>query len=101
MYCKLTNVDGFVIAVLCQDANDGQIMRLIAPPLGHIARVVHKFPDAYKGLVVKKIIPDSSADVAGLLVDDVIIKCDEKPVESFLELDYEYKMTFYTLDSGG
>lgn len=33
-----------------------------------------------------QIIPDSSADLAGLLVNDVIIKCDEKPVESFLEV---------------
>ncbi|XP_074375653.1 putative protease Do-like 14 isoform X7 [Apium graveolens] len=58
---------------------------LIAADLGLIARVIHNFPDAYKGLVVKKIKPDSSADLAGLLVNDVIIKCDEKPVESFLE----------------
>ncbi|KAK1380068.1 Protease Do-like 14-like protein [Heracleum sosnowskyi] len=58
---------------------------LVAADLGLIARVIHNFPDAYKGLLVEKIEPDSSADLAGLFVNDVIIKCDGKPVESFLE----------------
>ncbi|KAK1380072.1 Protease Do-like 14-like protein [Heracleum sosnowskyi] len=59
---------------------------LFAADLGLIDRVIHNFPDARRGLVVEKVIPDSSADLAGLRVDDVIIECDDKPVQSFLEL---------------
>ncbi|KAL1832756.1 hypothetical protein ACET3Z_002407 [Daucus carota] len=59
---------------------------LFAADVAFIERVIYNFPDARRGLVVEKIIPDSSVDLAGLCVDDVIIKCDGKPVQTFLEL---------------
>ncbi|XP_074375435.1 putative protease Do-like 14 [Apium graveolens] len=63
-----------------------EAMSLFAADIGLIERVIHNFPDAHKGLVVEKIVPDSPAYLAGLRVHDVIVKCDGKPVQSFLEL---------------
>ncbi|KAK1400618.1 hypothetical protein POM88_000223 [Heracleum sosnowskyi] len=59
---------------------------LFAADIGLMERVIHSFPDAPKGLVIEKIVPDSPAYLAGLHVGDVIVKCDRKPVQSFLEL---------------
>lgn len=50
-----------------------------------IERVVQKFPDVNKGVIVEKVIPGSAADLAGLRVSDVIIKCGGETVHGFLE----------------
>lgn len=50
-----------------------------------IERVIQKFPDVNKGVIVEKVIPGSAADLAGLRVSDVIIKCGGETVHGFLE----------------
>ncbi|KAK1362905.1 Protease Do-like 14-like protein [Heracleum sosnowskyi] len=50
-----------------------------------IERVNRLFPSVSNGVVVEKVTQGSSADLAGLCVDDVIIECAGKRVKSFLE----------------
>lgn len=38
--------------------------------------------------VFVQVIPNSSADLAGIHINDVIIQCGEKPIQSFLEVYY-------------
>ncbi|KAK1362900.1 Protease Do-like 14-like protein [Heracleum sosnowskyi] len=56
-----------------------------AAGLGLIERVIMKFPDVCKGVIVERVIPGSSAHLAGLHENDVIFLCDGKPLQSFLE----------------
>ncbi|VAH53561.1 unnamed protein product [Triticum turgidum subsp. durum] len=43
-----------------------------------LERIYQKFPDVDQGLYVSKVVDGSPADVAGLCVGDVIVKCGEK-----------------------
>lgn len=58
---------------------------LYAANLDVIERVIMKFPSVSKGVIVEKVMPGSSAHLAGLYESDVIIICDGKPVQSFLQ----------------
>ena len=50
-----------------------------------IEKIIQKIPKICSGVLVEKVIKGSSADSAGLHAYDVIIKCGEKTVHSFLE----------------
>ncbi|KAK1362812.1 hypothetical protein POM88_038373 [Heracleum sosnowskyi] len=50
-----------------------------------IERVIEIFPSLRNGVLVEEVTQGSSADLAGLCVDDVIIECAGKKVKSFLQ----------------
>jgi S1-C subfamily serine protease len=50
-----------------------------------IEKVIQKIPSICNGVLVEKVIHGSSADSAGLHLNDVIVRCDGKTVHSFLE----------------
>ncbi|KAK9664944.1 hypothetical protein RND81_14G078900 [Saponaria officinalis] len=51
-----------------------------------IERVIRNFPNISQGVIVKTVMPESSAHYAGLEQDDIIVRCDGKTVDSFLQL---------------
>ncbi|KAK1362944.1 hypothetical protein POM88_038505 [Heracleum sosnowskyi] len=51
----------------------------------YTARVNELFPNVCNGVLVEKVVEGSSADLAGLCVEDVIFECGGKNVRSFLE----------------
>ncbi|SPT20632.1 unnamed protein product [Triticum aestivum] len=53
--------------------------------LAVLERIYRKFPDVDQGLYVSKVVEGSPADVAGLCVGDVIVKCGEKVLSSVPE----------------
>ncbi|GAU32968.1 hypothetical protein TSUD_358350 [Trifolium subterraneum] len=50
-----------------------------------IEKVIQKFPSICNGVLVEKVIQGSSADSAGLHLNDVIVQCGGKTVHGFLE----------------
>ncbi|XP_074315827.1 putative protease Do-like 14 [Silene latifolia] len=54
--------------------------------LPFIENFLAKFPNITDGVRVMKVLQGSYAQTAGLLEDDVIVKCDGKSIKSFLEL---------------
>lgn len=50
-----------------------------------LERMMLKFPGIWKGVFIEKVVPGSSADLAGIRADDVIVKCGGKTVQGFLE----------------
>lgn len=44
--------------------------------------------------ILVQVIQDSPADLAGIRVNDVIIQCGGKPIQSFLEVLYFYYVNF-------
>ncbi|GER48792.1 serine protease htrA-like protein [Striga asiatica] len=63
-----------------------ELTNLYAVQLGLLEKVVQKFPNTFKGVVVDEVEPGSSAQLAGLRPDDVIVEFGEKRIRSFLEL---------------
>ncbi|KAK9664940.1 hypothetical protein RND81_14G078800 [Saponaria officinalis] len=51
-----------------------------------VERLIRRFPSISGGIVVDKVIIGSSAHSAGLRQDDVIVRCNGRMVESYLEL---------------
>ncbi|KAK9706584.1 hypothetical protein RND81_07G136900 [Saponaria officinalis] len=54
--------------------------------LPFLERFLQSFPNINNGVRVDKVLPGSFAESAGLLENDVIVKCDGISVKSFLEL---------------
>ncbi|KAF5751205.1 hypothetical protein HS088_TW02G00215 [Tripterygium wilfordii] len=63
-----------------------EMTNLYAASLHILDKVIQKFPRIGKGVIVEEVIPGSSAETAGICPNDVIIECDGKSVQSFLEL---------------
>ncbi|KAM3252943.1 putative protease Do-like 14 [Capsicum annuum] len=59
---------------------------LYAIPVRVAERIIQKFPDVLKGVIVDKVVPGSSAESAGIKHGDVIIQFAGKKIESLLEL---------------
>ncbi|XP_020191480.1 uncharacterized protein [Aegilops tauschii subsp. strangulata] len=54
-------------------------------PLAVLEPIYQKFPDVDQGLYVSKVVEGSPADVAGLRVGDVLVKCGDKLLSSVPE----------------
>ncbi|XP_047050984.1 serine protease Do-like HtrA [Lolium rigidum] len=51
-------------------------------PLSVLERIYQKFPDVDEGLYISKVAEGSPADVSGLCVGDVLVKCSESVLSS-------------------
>lgn len=58
---------------------------LYAADLDILERVIQKFPNTFKGVIVDEVIRGSSADLAGIRPNDVIVQFGGKTIKSFLE----------------
>ncbi|KAM7473630.1 hypothetical protein LguiB_020873 [Lonicera macranthoides] len=58
---------------------------LYAASLGYMEKIIQKFPNIFKGVIVEQVTKGSPADCAGILPDDVIIECCGNSVHGFLE----------------
>ncbi|KAJ1694747.1 hypothetical protein LUZ63_011445 [Rhynchospora breviuscula] len=70
---------------LCHPSLGIGVGSLLLGNLESVQDLVHKFPEASKGLVVLKVVPLSAAWASGILEGDIIIKCDGKVLSSSLE----------------
>ncbi|XP_050205975.1 putative protease Do-like 14 isoform X2 [Mercurialis annua] len=62
------------------------VTNLYAANLSFLENFIKKFPNIFKGVIVKEVLQGSSADSVGIRQDDVIVQFDGKTVQSFLEL---------------
>ncbi|XP_059286347.1 putative protease Do-like 14 [Lycium ferocissimum] len=63
-----------------------EVTNLYAAGLEILERIISKFPDVLKGVIVEEVVPGSSAESAGIKHNDVIIQFGGKRIQSFLEL---------------
>lgn len=63
-----------------------EVTNLYAARLRILERIISKFPDVLKGVIVEEVLPGSSAESAGIKPNDVIIQFGGKRIQSFLEL---------------
>lgn len=69
----------------CRPALGIEATNLYAADVCIIERLMLKFPSMCKGVFVEKVVPGSSADLAGIRANDVIVQCGGKTVQGFLE----------------
>ncbi|KAI8556130.1 hypothetical protein RHMOL_Rhmol05G0228000 [Rhododendron molle] len=62
-----------------------QMTNLCAARLGQLEKIIQKFPNVSKGVLVEKVMEGSPAERAGILDGDVIVRCARNKVTSFLE----------------
>ncbi|TMX03178.1 hypothetical protein EJD97_017848 [Solanum chilense] len=63
-----------------------EVTNLYAARVRILERIISKFPDVLKGVIVEEVLPGSSAESAGIKPNDVIIQFGGKRIQSFLEL---------------
>ncbi|KAF3667266.1 hypothetical protein FXO38_08688 [Capsicum annuum] len=63
-----------------------EVTNLYAAPIEILERIIQKFPDVLKGVIVEEVAPGSSAEAAGIKYNDVIIQFGGKRIECVLEL---------------
>ncbi|XP_015576313.1 putative protease Do-like 14 [Ricinus communis] len=63
-----------------------ELTNLYAVRLDILEKIIQKFPNTFKGVMVEEVIPGSSAHSAGIRPNDVIVQFGGKTILSFLEL---------------
>lgn len=63
-----------------------EVTNLYAADLEILEKIIPMFPDVLKGVIVEEVVPGSSAEIAGIKHNDVIIQFGGKRIQSFLEL---------------
>ncbi|KAF7132571.1 hypothetical protein RHSIM_Rhsim09G0048400 [Rhododendron simsii] len=62
-----------------------EMTNLYAENLGILEKIIQKFPNISKGVLVEEVIEGSPAESGGICSGDVIVQCGGKDVRSFLE----------------
>ncbi|KAI8021670.1 putative protease Do-like 14 [Camellia lanceoleosa] len=62
-----------------------EMTNLYAASVDKLERIIQKFPNIVKGVLVEKVIKESPAEHAGICQGDVIVRCSENFVQSILE----------------
>lgn len=63
-----------------------EVTNLYTADLNKLERIIRIFPNTFTGVLVEEVIPNSPAEVAGILPGDVIAQCDGNIVQNCLEL---------------
>ncbi|KAG8612192.1 hypothetical protein MANES_S095408v8 [Manihot esculenta] len=63
-----------------------EVTNLYAADVDILEKIVQKFPNVFKGVIVEEVMAGSSADSAGISPNDVIVQFGGKTIKSFLEL---------------
>ncbi|XVF57662.1 hypothetical protein PTKIN_Ptkin06aG0222700 [Pterospermum kingtungense] len=71
-----------------------QVIRLFAAEVDELEKIMQKFPNISKGIIVEEVTPESPAAFAGICPNDVIVQFGGKDVESCLQV---YDHCYYVL----
>ncbi|XP_043811521.1 LOW QUALITY PROTEIN: putative protease Do-like 14 [Manihot esculenta] len=63
-----------------------EVTNLYAADVNILEKIIQKFPNVFKGVIVEEVMAGSSADSAGISPNDVIVQFGGKTIKSFLEL---------------
>lgn len=61
------------------------VANLYVADLDMLEKIIQKFPNVFKGVIVEEVTNGSSADSAGICPNDVIVECDGKRIEGALQ----------------
>ncbi|KAL8118662.1 hypothetical protein AgCh_016253 [Apium graveolens] len=69
----------------CRPSLGIEATNLYAADICIMERLMLKFPSVCKGVFIEKVVPGSSADLAGIHANDVIVQCGGKTIQGFIE----------------